>query len=98
MFYYSTPAPDAVIRLTASVEETLRRNALRPVPKPEAVIVASHARAAMTRFLAVPTMTISAHLPIDQVIEECQAFVIKTLDISHTSPAQGCVALRNVLR
>lgn len=52
--YQSIPAPDLVIRLRVPLGETLRRNAERDVPKPEAMIRRSHEAATLVEYPGVP--------------------------------------------
>ena len=73
--YRGVPIPDMLVRLTAPVAETIRRNALRRASKPEAVIRSSHEAAAKLRFHDVPELTINTTRPFDDVIQAISLFI-----------------------
>jgi len=77
--YRAIPTPDVVIHLTSPVAETIRRNAMRPDPKPESLIVASHESAAKTHYPGVPSTTVDGLLPAERALEASLAFVANVL-------------------
>lgn len=66
--YQSVPMPDVVIRLDAPVELTVLRNAMRPVPKAEWKVRASHEAARLLHFPGVPEFVFDTSLPQSQTI------------------------------
>jgi thymidylate kinase len=77
--YRSIPLPHVVVRLDVPLEETLRRNAARPPPKPEAMIRQSHEAVSRLDFADVPQTTLDNRLPLDHVVEEAGTFILARL-------------------
>jgi thymidylate kinase len=83
--YRTIPLPHVVVRLDVPVEETVRRNAARPEPKPEAMIRKSHEAVSRLDFGDVPQVTLDNRLPLDHVVEEAGAFIL-----AHLDPGKKC--------
>jgi thymidylate kinase len=71
----SIPAPDVLIRMTLSVEETVRRNQSRAEPKPECVVRESHAATSQLRYTGAFEMTLDNHGPESEVLADLERIV-----------------------
>lgn len=66
--YESIPPPDLVLRLSAPVELTVHRNAIRPQPKSEQKVRASHEAAELLRFPGVKEIVVDTALPLEKTV------------------------------
>jgi hypothetical protein len=66
--YRALPVPDLVVKLNAPIEVTVSRNAARERPKPERLVRASHARAALLKFPGAPEVVVDSTAPLDATI------------------------------
>jgi len=68
--YKRVPKPTLMVRLRVPVEETVRRNAARPLPKDESLVRASHAADGRARFEGVPVLALDSAQPPAELLAE----------------------------
>jgi thymidylate kinase len=77
--YGAIPPPDLVIFLTAPLDVTLKRNAIRGKTEPEAYVRERHARSSAIQFDRIPTHRIDTDQPLADTVRQAQGIIWDTL-------------------
>jgi thymidylate kinase len=73
--YSDIPSPDLVIQLTAPLEVTLARNAVRPAAEPEHYVRSRHSRTESLVFDRAPVHEIRTDRPLDDVVRDVKQVI-----------------------
>lgn len=74
-FYRDIPRPDLVIHLTAPLDVTLKRNALRDKTEPEEFVKLRHARSVDLRFADTQVRRLDTDRPMDETAREIRQII-----------------------